>query len=209
MLPVRGLLVACLLASLVGCFGAARQSANPAYYDLGLIPRDAVRPPPLGLRSLAVDAPSWLDSAALQYRLAYADSARRQSYAGSRWVAPPSELLEQALRRAVMSSEGALLSGGCKLRVDMDEFVHLFDGPDTSRGLIEVRATLLAPRMDTLLARRSFSLSKAAPSNDARGGVTALSGAVAELVDALSEWLGVLAAQSSGSSNLVERCRSV
>jgi cholesterol transport system auxiliary component len=160
----------------------------------------------LGLRSLAVDSPSWLDSAALQYRLAYADTARRQSYTQSRWVAPPGELVEQALRRSVIPTEGEPVAGGCKLRLDMDEFVHLFDAPDASRGVIEVRATLFAPRMDALLARRSFSLSKPAPSNDARGGVVALSGAVEELAGALNDWLGGLGGEGDRRSSVIERC---
>lgn len=39
------------------------------------------------LRQLDVQSPQWLDTVAMQYRLAYADRARREVYAGSRWVA--------------------------------------------------------------------------------------------------------------------------
>ena len=90
--------------------------------------------------------PSWLDTPQLQYRLLFADATRRRSYAESRWVAPPGELLEAALRRQLMGDGNAPANGGCMLRVDLDELLQVFHTPQRSDGLIELQVSLVAPR---------------------------------------------------------------
>lgn len=192
---------------LAGCVGGAGRNVNIAYYDLGASARIETGAQSLALRNVEVQAPSWLDAASLQYRLAYANAARRQSYAESRWVAAPAELIEQALRKAIISGNDAAPGGGCKLRVDLDEFVHLFDAPNASRGLLEARAALLAPRSDVALARHNFALSKPAPTPDAPGGIEALRGAVTELAVSLRDWLNGLDRGTGSGLNIAERCR--
>ena len=147
--------------------------------------------------------PSWLDSSALQYRLAYQGNQRRQNYAESRWVAPPAELVSNTLRKRMFSGEAA---GACRLRVDLDEFVQVFDTADASRAAVEARVQLLAHGGE-LLARHSFSLSRAAASADARGAVAAFSGAVEDLSTALHDWLGGLGGETKQGSNIATRCR--
>jgi cholesterol transport system auxiliary component len=199
--------VIALAVALAACVGPGGKGASVAHYDLGPAERNEARAPSFLLRNVDVHAPSWLDASALQYRLAYADAARRHSYAESRWVAPPGELIEQTLRRAIVSSESDQMAAGCRLRVDLDEFVHLFESPAASRGVIEVRVSLQAPRTDALLARRSFSIAKQAASQDARGGVAALSAATRELIGSMYTWLGSLGKEGSAASNVAERCR--
>jgi cholesterol transport system auxiliary component len=177
---------ALLLAA--GCAGVAPPQ-QPAMYDLGPPAATAASNPPFPLRSVDVAASTWLDSSALQYRLAYADSGRRHSYAESRWVATPREMIERALERAIVSSEATGRVRGCRLRIDLDEFVHYFDAPGSSAGVVEARAVLLAARDDALLARQRFSVRRPAPSADARGGVAALSAGVTELSAELRAWL--------------------
>ena len=73
--------------------------------------------------------------------------------------------------------------GACRLRIELDDLVQVFDKPGSSRLVLDARATLYGTQQ-SVLARRSLSLSQAAGA-DARSGVAA-SGA---LVDALSREL--------------------
>ncbi len=197
------LLLAALL--LAGCGGGAKSVSNVAIYDLG-----AVQPAPnnrivASLRAIDVFAVSWLDSTAMQYRLLYAANQRRQNYAESRWAATPSELLGHGLRKRMLSGEAG---GACRLRVDLDEFVQAFDSARESRAVVEARVQLLTPSGGDILARRSFSLAKAAATPDAKGGVEAMSAAVEALSTELHDWLGGLDRAATPGLNIAQRCKS-
>jgi cholesterol transport system auxiliary component len=197
---------------LTGCFGGSEGQIEPAYYD---IPGNsvanpsasgsasaAISPAPM-LRLAGVQAPGWLMTPAMQYRLAYADASRRLSYAESRWAAPPAELLELALKRGNIVGDGRVAAGGCQLLVSLDEFIQVFDAPGSSRALLETRVALLAPRDSKLLAQRAFSQAPTA-GTDARSGVAAFAVAMHDLNAQLSAWLVQLGRDSPES---IERCR--
>jgi cholesterol transport system auxiliary component len=193
-------------ALLAGCINGPRGDADLAQFDFGPPLAAPAVAPPFALRSVEVVTPAWLDSPLLQYRLLHVDAARRESYAGSRWAAPPGELLEIALRRAIVSSEAAGLAPGCKLRVDLDELAHVFEDPATSAGVIEVRAALLAPRNGRLLAQRRFSIAEPAASADAAGGVAAVARGVGRLAEELRAWIAALDRGAQGGLNIREIC---
>ena len=187
---------------LTACVSSTARLAETVYYDLGTSV-NANGAQPLPLRGLDVHAPSWLGTAAIQYRLAFGDASRRLSYAESRWVAPPAELLEVALRRRIAAAETDMASAGCRLRIDVDEFVQVFDTQTSSRSVIEARVSLLAAKSDQLLARRNFGLSQAAATPDARGGVAAFSVLTADVSRDVAVWLGTLVRDTP---NLAQRC---
>ncbi len=199
----HGILSAVFVLLLAGCGGANTRQGDIAYYDLGTIAKVSGTQA-LMLRGIDVQAPSWLGTPAMQFRLAYADAGRRQSYAASRWAAPPAELLESALRRRIASGETDVSSAGCRLRIDIDEFAQVFDTTDTSRAVIEARVLLLAARSDQLLARRVISLSRPATTADAKGGVTAFADLTGEMSRDVAFWLVKLARDTPA---LAERCR--
>ena len=192
--------------SLVSC-GGARQTASISYYDLGDFSSSSAATSRIALSGVEVDAPSWLDSPAMQYRLAYADRLRRYSYVESRWVAAPGELLELSLRRTLGSSETAIVTPGCTLRLQLDEFVQQFESPSTSYGVVEVRVALLGPRSDTLVSGKRLSARVAAPTADAKGAVAALGAAVAELTISLSAWLSALERDGAPALDIARTCR--
>ena len=192
------LLAAALLAACAG--GPARE---PAHFDLGAASGEW-RSPGFVLRTVEVQGPSWLGTTTMQFRLAYADGVRRQGYAESRWVAPPIELLEQALKTRIVATEATRSDAGCRLRVDLDEFIQRFDAPADSRLVLEARATLLAARGDQLLGRRAFAIAQPAPSPDARGGAAAAAAAVQAVTRDMNAWLAGLAREQPA---VVERCR--
>lgn len=181
-----------LLAACAG--GNPRQVAT---YDLG-VATPVWKPAEPSIAAVSAQGPAWLSSPAIAYRLLYAGEMERHAYADSRWAAPPAELIERALNRQPSTAEG-----GCRLRLDIDELIQVFETPQSSRTLLDVRASLFAPGGEAVLARRAFSVARPAPSADARGGVIAAAAAVRELGAELNSWL----AQTARSRPAVaQRC---
>ncbi len=164
-------------AAIAGC-ASGPGSQTMARFDLG--PAPAVSVPAVPLAAVAVAAPSWLSGSGIAYRLPWLDARRRHEYAESRWVAPPAELLSRALSSRLAGD------GRCRLHLDLDEFIQVFDSPTASRWEIAARATLSTG--GAVLARRAFAASVPAATADAKGGVAAAAAAVAELADRLGEW---------------------
>jgi len=177
-----------------GCSLAPAPGSVTANYDFG--PRPEGRPAPALRQALLVHdvgAPAWLDSPLIYYRLAYQDATRPQAYADSRWVMSPAELLTNRLRgQLAASGGGGIIQPGddarakYALRVDLDEFIQVFDAPGKSRALVRFRASVMGNR--SLIAQRSFSVERPARTPDAEGGVRALIGASDEGVDQLIGW---------------------
>lgn len=174
-LLLSALLTACSLAP-------PRQQHSTTYYDLPPFKAESGA----ALRSLDVIPSSWLAGTAMHYRLAYADANRREHYAGSRWSGQPSELLAVRLQRSLMAGhEGP--GAGCRLRLDLDEFGQVFDSAQSSRMVLEGRATLYGAQQK-VLGRRAISLSQPA-GGDAASGVAA-SGPLSEaLIRELRGWI--------------------
>lgn len=179
---MRGLSGIVLALFLVGCSGVARAPRPAEVYDLG-----TEQPPRLDtgmVGTVQVLAPSWLRTGAMQYRLSYASASQRHGYLESRWAAPPAELLLGLFNRSLGGA------GGCRLEVELDEFIQDYSSASQSDGVIDARARL---RSDGgLLASRSFALRLPAPSPDAQGGVAALGRGSRQLAAELGGWLGEL-----------------
>jgi len=184
---------------LSGCVGNVRQG-DVARYDLGEVPFEW-RDPGFPVQGVSVQAPSWLGTTAMHYRLAYAEAARRETYAESRWIAAPGQLLETALNRRI----GASLSLGCRVSLELDEWVQQFDSPQSSRTRLQVRAALLPAHGDGALARQVFNVDAPASSADASGGVKAANTAVTILAGELGGWLEKV---HKASPAFVGRCKN-
>ncbi len=180
--------------ALAGCVPNNVRQTEAAVFDIGTAAGGWAAP---ALQRIDVAAPSWLGTAAMQYRLAYSEGTRRRAYADSRWAAPPAELLERALRRRAVAAAGEPMLA-CRLRIELDEFVQVFDAPQTSRVVIAVRARLVS-RFEQPLLGRSFGVERPAGS-DARGGVAATAVAVEELGNQLAAWV------AAEKSVLATRC---
>ncbi len=174
-------LAACVSVDLAG----KSAKAPIAHYDLGGAATIAGAGGGISLRSIDVFAPSWLETPAMQYRLAYAEASRRSSFTESRWAAPPPELIQQVLRRSLSAGDAGAVAGNCRLVVDVDEFIQRFDSPQSSAAVVELRVAL----------------------PDARGGVAALGNATADAAVAIRGWLGVLEGEREGQS-IAHRCRA-
>ena len=132
-------------------------------------------------------------------RLAYTDARQLRPYAQARWTMPPAQLLRQQLRAAlaerravINANEGVQAPAGALiLRLELEEFSQLFDTPQSSTGLLRLRATLSqpAPGGEALVAQRQVLVQSPAASADAAGGVRALSAAAASAVGQLEQWV--------------------
>jgi cholesterol transport system auxiliary component len=178
------LLMGMVIVPLAGCGPLVARPQPPALHDLG--GGRASLAVGLALRDIEVAAPSWLEGTAMYYRLAYRSATRLDFYGGSRWSAPPVEMLSVALRRML---EPAGPVSACALQVQVDEFVQSFDQPDSARALIGGRASLVDTRARRVLARLPFSISEPGAGADAAGGAAAFSRGVDALGGRLADWL--------------------
>jgi cholesterol transport system auxiliary component len=186
-----------LAIALIGVFALSACSTpkaptTMAMYDFGpLLGAPSEPAPGSPVISLGtVEAPVALESTTVLYRLAYADVQQLRPYAQARWSMPPAQLLRLRLRDALSAHSAVLPTQGADawiLAVELDEFSHLFDSATRSAGIVRLQATLRLG--DKLIAQRSvFSRSDAA-SQDAPGGVRALTVATDDAVKQLAQWV--------------------
>ena len=140
---------------------------------------------------VVVNAPSWLDSDTIYYRLPARDGDQARVYANSRWLASPARLFEDRLR-AALSVDRPVLSAGDPtaapaLRVELEEFAQYFDSTSASRGVVQIRATLF--NGTKLLAQTTLRAQAPAETADAAGGTRALAAATAAVQKQLVQWL--------------------
>jgi cholesterol transport system auxiliary component len=194
---------------LVGCSALPDKPVRASLYDFGpgnLTAQPATRQ--AALPALAIDDVSTsggaLDNQAVLYRLTYQDAQQLRPYTLARWAMPPAQLVRQRLReqlserRSIFDARGGLALNRSQnavlpllLRLDLEEFSHVFTAPQTSVGLIRLRATLIeqATSGEKLVAQRSVVVQRPAPSADAQGGVRALTAATDAAIEEIDIWL--------------------
>lgn len=197
-------LVAILAGVLLAACGGNGRTSEFARYDFGDLPGkgSGSRVP---IATVEVQAASWMEGPAMYFRLGYADSLRRQSYADSRWAAPPAELLEAFLMRRMVFGQADLSGAGCRLQLVLDEMEQRFDDPQRSQVVLQVRALLASSQGAEILSRRVLMVRQAAPTPSAAGAVAATRDAVQALAGELAAWLDEIGRDRPA---IVERCRA-
>ncbi len=203
----------CLIL-LAGCSALPSAPNRPVSYDFGpgltSYPATERRAPLPPIALADVEATGLAEgSTAVQYRLAYADAQQLRPYTLARWTQPPVQLVQQALRaqlgqrRPVLQDADAAAQardtarGGklpAVLRIELEEFSHLFTTPTESTGLLRLRATLVdpTPAGETLLGQRVFIVQKPALTADAAGGTRALAEAARQVAVEVDDWVGAV-----------------
>ncbi len=177
---------------LAACAGGGRYAATAQVYDFGLPKPRLAESGRWAAITLEVKASQWIDSPAIEYRLLYDDPLKLRSYADSRWVGAPPLLLGQSLRQQLgFVGAGGQNAANCLLRLELQEFSHVFHTPQSSRGVLHGQLTLLDARR-RMIAERAVSGEQPAASADARGGVGALLAASDELGRQVAGWLNDL-----------------
>lgn len=188
------LMWACLLVS--AC-AAGRPAPPQTTYDFGLSAAPiAVHPRLPGSLAIAtVRASDALGGTGIIYRLAYENAARPEIYSQSRWAAPPAELLTLRLQQklAAIAADGVIpardgVQADKLLRVELEEFTQVFDTPDGSRAVVQMRASLIDPKTNDLVAQADFRAQRPADP-DAAGAAHGLREASDAVFDQLAQWV--------------------
>ena len=195
--------------ALAGCSALPDKPVRATMYDFGpgnLTPQAPTREaplPPLAIDDIATNGGA-LDNMSVLYRLAYTDAQQLKPYSQARWSMPPAQLVRQRLREqlgqrrtvfnagesaALNRSQNAVLP--MLLRIDLEEFSHLFTTPAASIGLIRLRVNLLeiTPAGEKLVGQRNVVVQRPADSPDAPGGVRALAQATDAAIEEIDQWL--------------------
>ena len=200
------------LAFLSACSGLPDKPTRTSMYDFGPgLLSSAANTMQTALPSIALDdiatSGGALDNMAVLYRLGYEDEQHLRPYGQSRWAMPPAQLVRQRMRdqlgqrRAVFNAGAGVALNRSQsaqstalpllLRIDLEEFSHLFTTPDSSVGLIRLRVTLLdiTPAGEKLIGQRYVIAQRPAPTLDAPGGVRALTLATDAAIEEIDQWL--------------------
>jgi len=193
------MLLLCLLAS--ACFTSGKRGGDNAMatYDFGQAAASLLAEPRKLPMAVEVRAPLWFDSMGIDYRLTYVDAARLREYARARWAGPPAQLIQQRLMQQLDLSMAGQAQTRCLLRVEIGEFSQVFSSPESSKGVLKGRA-LLFDRSRHQLAELDLRLEQSTSSQDALGGVRALTATVAQLAIDLQAWEKSLVAAGTASS---------
>lgn len=193
------IMLAVAAAGLAGGCATSQDKESRAIYDMGMLPMLPNATPLPALPALSVtevNAPQWMDSRLMFYRLAYANNQQPQPYANSRWSMPPAQLFGQRLKARLGQAGGVVLSASDGvttlpvLRVEADEFTQIFNGAQQSIVRVNVRASVLNGR--ALVAHKNFMRELAAPTPDAPGGARALADASDAVISDMMSWLAGL-----------------
>ncbi len=198
-----------LCVLLPGCSSLPDKPVRASLYDFGpgdLTAQPATRQAPLP--AIAIDDISTpggaLENMGVLYRLAYQDAQLLRPYTLARWSMPPAQLVHQRFKSALGQRRSVFAAGDSValnrnqnaalppvLRLELEEFSHVFTAPDASMGLIRLRATLLevTPSGEKLIAQRSVTVQRPAATLDAPGGVRALAAATDAAIEQIDEWL--------------------
>ncbi len=187
-------LVAASSAFLIAC-ATPQPPAPKAVYDFGAVlvaPQASSSARTAAIALPEIEASASLDSPALLYRLQYSNAQQLLPYAGARWSSAPAQLVRARVRDALALQGPVLSTDGIAafvLRIELDEFSHVFESPEKSFGLVRLRASLL--KNDQLVAQKSLLANAPAASQDAAGGVKALTVAIDDAVRQLVAWLAL------------------
>ncbi|WP_225785372.1 ABC-type transport auxiliary lipoprotein family protein [Xenophilus sp. Marseille-Q4582] len=210
--PFSGLLLASAAVLLSACGSLPDKPQRATLYDFGPGPLPMAATPATPAAPAAqrpaltlpdIEATGRLDGTQLLYRLGYADPQVLHAYGQARWSQAPGQLLRQRLRESLSAQRAVLGPDEAAsiarqdgrvpdvLRISLDEFSHYFQAPQQSTGLVRLRATLLrnGPAGDRVLAQRSFTVQRPAPTADAPGGVKALTAATDAAVAEIMQWI--------------------
>jgi cholesterol transport system auxiliary component len=193
-LPLAGMTP--LLSSLQACsLDPAPRIDYHALRDLGGIDTKASASPARIDKVLLLSAsaaPTFYDTDRMVFS---ADGKSRSYFQYGFWTAAPTRrlltLAEQRLAQAGAFRTVALSTSGVRgdllLNLRLDE-LYLDDAANPAQARLSFTADLVDWRQRSLLARRTFSRSQAAPTRDASGLAQAASQATTALLDALVAW---------------------
>lgn len=164
---------------LLSCGGVGKLKPAPAVYDFGL----SQTPIMSDVAVLNIKASDALATNRIRYRLNYQNPAQVFYYAESVWSATPASLLTQKLNNVQITAQPL-----CGLSIEISAFDHVFTNEKSSNGIVILKAQILATKTRTILANQTFEGKEVVASNDAQGGVAAISKASENALQATLNW---------------------
>jgi len=197
-----------LVIALSGCAALNRTPEQPPQiYVLRAVPRATQAKPAESHLSVLVSTPkAWpgYDRA----RIAYVRHPLQVDYyAESEWADQPARMLEPLLMTALQESNlfnavvSATSSAIAELRIDTEIVqIHHEFLVSPSLGRVVIRGQLIDLTRNRVLGTRVFSATESAPTEDARGGVTAINNALQVILRAIVDfWRDILRKPGFGS----------
>lgn len=169
-----------IVFSLAGCGVNTQQ---PALHDFGVLPGNSNA---VTQTDIVIEAPQWLANTRIRYRLLYASPTQISYYNLDRWIAPPSELLEQELEAG-----GSNL--GYPLKIRLLDFEQQFDSPGRAKALISFTAEAYTTDRKSKLGSKTFRLERLTTTPDAKGAVNAFSELSRQAAEQIEIWISGLA----------------
>lgn len=185
-----------LIMTLSGCTLLPEQPPPPKHHDFGPPSQSQqalVAVAPVRLLLTSVQAPVWLDTTEIHYRLLYNDPTWLRAYAQNRWIAPPAALLEQRWREILMGfgpnkRTGDNATSIYQLDIVVDRFEQVFDSPGSAYAIIGLRAVLMQPGQIGPIAERKFTARRTCPPQ-AQGAINALASLADNTLEDVLQWV--------------------
>lgn len=121
------------------------------------------------------------------------------SYLYARWSDTPAILIERSLSGALyeqglfasLLTPASAAQADWVLESDLNAFYHRFETGRKSAGVIDITYRLIDTKTKLLISSKRFQISTTAASEDAKGGIDALTLATRELTEQSTRWLTI------------------
>lgn len=126
------------------------------------------------------------------------------AYLYSKWSDTPSSMIDRSLYSALQNEQlfdtlipsTSSAAADLVLESDLAAFYHRFNSATSSEGLIDITYRLIDPKTKTTLAFKRFIITQPSPTQDAQGGVVALTDATHILSQQCISWLALTLKES-------------
>lgn len=188
-----------LLISFAMLIGGCSSTLTPPIQEYTIYPplHSASSPQPLSTKTLRLSPMKTIPSLSSRNLLYLRENGEIGSYLYTRWSDAPSVLLERSLSHTLQEKMffSTLLTGASSaqsdllLESDLHAFYHRFDTDRKSQGVIDVTYRLIDAKTKLPIASKRFFITKEASSENAAGGIEALTAATSELTIQCTQWL--------------------
>ncbi|MGA9046284.1 ABC-type transport auxiliary lipoprotein family protein [Sulfuricurvum sp.] len=194
---MRHLVLIIPIVMLVGCSSAI----SPAIQEYTIYPASDQAAPTVAHSSkiLRLSTTKPLPSLASRNLYYLKDGGESGSYLYTRWSDTPAILIERSLSSA-LHEQGLFTSlltptsaaqADWVLESDLNAFYHRFETGQKSAGVIDITYRLIDTKTKLLISSKRFRIATAAASEDAKGGIDALTLATRELTEQSTRWLSI------------------
>ena len=199
---MKYLIVVSLLIAQVACVGTNKPRPDMALYDFGYAIKSDSKPLLTKTEIEPVTANEMLNYQKMRYRLEYVNPARVFYFTESRWIVPPAELVNNQLNALVNTqTQSNSKPFNCSLKLKLQVFDQVFNSKDSSAGVVQINAILLAKNTKQLVMNEVINESALSKNPNAEGGAKALAKASENALVKAVNWANAQATQNTICNN--------